>query len=307
MRVFITGASGYIGSATVKEAIKRGHTVTGLARNDESAAKLRALGATPHTGDLNDIPSLVEAAKQSDAVLHLAFIHDFTKYSESGQIDLKAVEAMTAELKGKVFIGTSGTLITARDDRPANELDAADLNGMNAIRGNSEVAVVEAAKRGVKSAVIRLSPTVHSVDDTGFTPALVTIARKTGVSGYPSTSNGENYWPAVHRDDAAKLYVLAMEKLADGSLEAGHYLHAAAELITTKQIAAAIAERLNLGEPKPQELSHFGMLAHFFGRDNQISSELTRQWTGWNPTGPSLVEDIKNPEFANSPSPYASM
>ena len=201
MRVFVTGATGWVGSTVTRDLRAAGHTVLGMARSDAGAEALRAEGVEVHRGELTDIESLVAGAKACDGVIHTAFIHDFSKFAENIEIDRRAVEAMAAALEGtgKPFVISSGAAIIA-NGKLGVETDEA---GPGAMRGASETIVREAASRGVRSSAIRLSPTVHGAGDHGFTPRLIEIARAKGFAAY--VGDGANRWPAVHRLDAARL------------------------------------------------------------------------------------------------------
>lgn len=293
MRVFVTGATGFVGKAVVQDLIANGHQVVGLSRSDAGEAKLRELGATPLRGDLADVELLKSASKDADAVIHLGFIHDFSNFAKSLKVDRDAIDAMTSVLQGKVFVGTQGTMVVARSDRPGLETDEPDPKLFAYARAVNEIAVVNTAANGVKCAVVRLAPTVHGTNDWAFVPALIGMAKQNGYSAYANT--GEHRWPAVHLLDAARLYRLAIEKLADGTLRPGSRLHGVSESgIPTKDIAQAIATKLNFTEkPVSRPPEHFGFLSEFFSTDNPISNDLTRQWTGWQPKEVGLIEDIR--------------
>ncbi|MFO0745135.1 MAG: SDR family oxidoreductase [Myxococcota bacterium] len=299
MRVFITGGSGFVGSAIVPELLAAGHVVTGLARSAEAAERLAAAGVAPHRGDLTDLADLRAAAAAADAVIHCAFVHDFTNLAASAVIDLHAAEAMIDGLAsgaGKVLITTSGTALLAGRGL-AHEDDAVDPSGHAAFRLPTETAVRAAAARGVRSAVMRLPPSVHGAGDHGFAPFLIDIARRSGVSAYQGS--GENRWPSVHREDAAILYRMALERLADGTIPAGSALHANAEEgVPMRDIAGAIAAQLGLGPPEPRPAEHFGWFARFAALDNPTSSARTAALTGWRPTRPGLLEDLRGPACA---------
>ena len=290
MRVFVTGASGHIGSAVVPELLTAGHQVVGLARSDASAARLEAAGAEVRRGDLTDPAGLAEAAAAADGVIHLAFIHERMAAGDwlsAVAADLAAIQAMGAALtgSGKPFVTTSGTLMLAMGGvtgRPGTEADA--LEG--GPRVDAENHVVALAGEGVRSSVIRLPPTVHSdLDHHGFVPVLIGIARETGVAGY--VGDGANRWPAVHTLDAARVYRLALE-----SAPAGTRLHAVADAgVPFRDIAGAIGRQLGVPvEPRPEE--HFAFLARFAGLDGPASSARTRELLGWRPEHPGLLADL---------------
>jgi nucleoside-diphosphate-sugar epimerase len=293
MRVFITGASGHIGSAVVPELLAAGHQVIGLARSDASAAALTAAGATVRGGDLDDLVGLQEAAAAADGVIHLAFKHEvaFTgDFAGAAAADLRAVDAIGAALEGsgKPFVGTSGTLLLTRAaaGRVGTEQDHLDAGP----RIDSENAVIAMADRGVRSSVIRLAPTVHSsLDHHGFVPTLIAMARKNRTAAY--VGDGSNRWPAVHTLDAARLYRLALE-----NAPAGSRLHGVAdEGVPFRVIAEAIGRGLGVpaigvtAEDAPQ---HLGFLAMFAQLDNPTSSAQTQALLGWRPTHSGLLADL---------------
>jgi len=293
MRVFVTGASGHIGSALVPELLQNGHEVIGLARSDRSAAMLKAAGAEVRRGDLDDLDGLREAAAAADGVIHLAFKHEAMQsgdYLGAVADDLKAIEAMGAGLEGsgKPFVGTGGTLMltfSGIKGRAGTEEDV--LTG--GPRVDAENTVTGFGERGIRSSLIRLSPIVHSsLDHHGFAHILIGIARDKGVSGY--VADGENRWPSVHTLDAARLYRLALE-----SAPAGSRLHGVAdEGVPFRDVAAAIGSRLGLPVKSvdPQDAGeHFGFLGNFVGVDNWTSNARTRQLLGWEPTHEGLLDD----------------
>jgi nucleoside-diphosphate-sugar epimerase len=295
MRVFVTGASGFIGTAVVKDLIANGHHVVGLARSDASAAAVKALGAEVLRGDLESLDVLKRGAKDADGVTHLAFIHDFTKFAENGQIDKRAIEAMGEVLVGtnKPFVVTSGTGLLA-PGRLATEDDVAHSNGVPRV---SEAAAFAFAPRGVRVSAIRL-PQVHGGEGkAGFIGYAFEIARQKGVSAY--VGDGANRWPSAHRVDVAKLYRLALEKG-----RAGAAYHAVAdEGIPMRDIADVLARQLNVRtESITQDAApaHFGFLAMFTGLDMPASSAKTQAELGWRPTEIGCLEDIGQPGYFNT-------
>ena len=284
MRYFVTGASGWIGSAVVAELIEAGHEVVGLARSDASAERVRALGADVHRGELDDLESLVAGAAASDGVVHLGYNHDFSRMGEAAQTDLAAINAIGGALEGtdRPLLIASGTLGLATG-RVATEEDSADPSSHPRIAGAQ--AALGFAERGVRSIVARFAPTVHGPGDPGFVAVLVAKARETGVAGY--VGDGANRWPAVHRLDAARLVRLAVEGAPAGSV-----VHATAEEgIPTVQIAEAIGRALGI-ETASVAPEHFDWLGPFFAADVPASSARTRALLGWEPREPGLLEDI---------------
>jgi nucleoside-diphosphate-sugar epimerase len=301
MRVFVTGATGHIGSAVVRELLEAGHEVVGLARSDESAAALTAAGAGVQRGNLDDLNSLRTGATAADGVIHLAFnnLSDTTDYATSGQVDLRTVETIGAALEGtgKPFVITSGTLLLTflALGRPGTEKDVLDTGSPPRPRVASENAVIAFAERGVRSSVVRLAPSVHSTaDHHGFVPSLIGIARARGVSAY--VGDGSNRWPAVHTLDAAHLYRLAVE-----AAPAGSRLHGAGEEgVPFREIAEAIGRQLKLPVVSIEASdagAHFGFLSAFVSLDNQTSSALTQELLMWQPQGPGLIADIEQGHY----------
>jgi nucleoside-diphosphate-sugar epimerase len=292
MRVFVTGASGWIGSAVVPELLGAGHTVVGLARSDASAAALEAAGAEALRGSLEDLDSLRKGAETADGVVHLAFIHDFSDYERSVGTDLRAVQTLGEALEGsgRPFVNTSGLAGFALG-RPATERD---LVGVGAPRAASERTALGFAERGVRSSVVRLAPSVHGEGDSGFIAVLAGIAREKGVSGY--VGDGGNRWPAVHRSDAARLFRLALEQAPAGSV-----LHGAGdEGIPIRQIAEVIGRKLDvpvLPVAPEDAVQHFGWLGRFLSADIPASSALTQQLLGWRPVGPGLLDDLESGHY----------
>jgi nucleoside-diphosphate-sugar epimerase len=295
MRVFLAGASGYIGSAIVPELIAAGHQVVGLARSDASAAALAAAGAEVHRGALDDLDSLRAGAAASDGVIHTAFIHEFSDIAASGHIDERAVEALGAALEGsdRPLVVTSGTAVLAAG-RVGTEGDAPDPDSAGTHRIASEQTALSFAARGVRSSIVRLPPSVHGEGDHGFVGTLVNIAREKGVSGY--VGDGSNRWPATHRLDAARIFRLALETAPAGSV-----LHGAAEEgVPTREIAEVIGRHLDVAVSsisREDAGAHFGWLAGFFGADVPASSALTRELVGWQPTHAGLIDDLDQDHY----------
>ena len=297
MRVFVTGASGFVGSAVVQNLLKAGHQVLGLARSDASAEAVAAAGAEVHRGDLEDIDSLKAAAAACDGVAHLGFIHDFSRFAENGQIDKRAIEAMGEALAGtnKPLVVSSGTLLVAmvRPGQVGTE-DVAPPQDTAGVPRVSEQSANALVAKGVRASSIRLSPTVHGEGDHGFVPNLVQIARARGVSAY--IGDGSSRWPTVARLDAADLYRLALEKGRGGAA----YHAVGEEGVKSKDIAEMIGRKLNLPvvSKTPEEAGeHFSFLAMFFGLDAPASSAITQSELGWRPTGPGLLEDMERYYF----------
>jgi len=296
MRVFVTGATGFIGSAVVEDLLKAGHQVLGLARSDAGADALVAAGAEVHRGSIEDLESLKRGAAQADGVIHTAFIHDFSKFLENCEKDRLAIGALGSALAGteKPLIITSATALVS-NQRPATEQDLPDPQGMNP-RIASELAAAALAKQGVHVSVVRLPPSVHGAGDYGFVPMLIAMARDKGVSAY--TGKGENVWPAVHRLDAARVFRLALEKGARNAV-----YHATAEQgVAFKEIAGLIGKHLNLPvESKTAEsaAAHFGWFTHFAALDNPTSSAFTRETLGWKPEHQGLLKDIGTAGYFN--------
>jgi len=290
MRVFVTGASGWIGSATVDELIAAGHEVTGLARSDASAAALQAKGARVRRGDLDDLASIRAGAEAAEAVIHLANKHDWANPANSVTAEVGAVQTIGDALAGtgRPFLVAAGVAGLTRG-KPATENDPSPFHGPDSPRGGSENLALEFVGRGVHTVALRFAPTVHGVGDHGFVAMIAAVAREKGVSGYPG--DGTSRWAAVHRSDAARLVALGLEKAP-----AGARLHAVAEEgIPSREIAEAIGRTLGLPVTSiaPDDVQgHFGFIGTFFSMDMVATSTATRELLGWAPTGPTLIEDL---------------
>ncbi|WP_282085556.1 SDR family oxidoreductase [Streptomyces tendae] len=304
MRVFVTGASGWIGSAVVPELIGAGHQVVGLARSDASAEALTAAGADVVRGTLDDLGVLRRAAADSDGVVHLAFKHDIAfsgDFKGAGEADRRAVEVIGEALagSGRPFTIASGTpsipghVATERDGHDPDPAAAARGDAQHVRAATSELTLALAA-RGVRSSVVRLAPTNHGEGDNGFVPALIGIARAKGVSGY--IADGANRWSAAHRLDSARLFRLALEKAPAGST-----LHAVAEEgLPVRDLAEVIGRHLDLpveSVPAAEAGAHFGWLAGPLAANRAASSVVTRELLGWRPVQPGLVEDLEQGHY----------
>lgn len=294
MRVFVTGATGFIGSAVVRELLEAGHEVLGLARSDQAAAAVTAAGAKVHRGEIGDLDGLRRGAAESDAVVHTAFNHDFSV----SRIDASAADRLAVEAMAETLMGTDRPIVIASGTgglspghlATERTVPGSDLIGRYAV----EETVVSFAGRGVRPAVVRFPPTVHGRSDHGFIARLIDIARNKGVSGYPG--DGSNRWPAVHRLDAAHLFRLAVD-----SAPAGARLHGVGEEgIPVREIAEVIGRRLRLPVVAiaPEEAAgHFGFLGAFFALDCPASSVLTQQMMGWRPAQPGLIADLEQGHY----------
>jgi nucleoside-diphosphate-sugar epimerase len=294
MRIFVTGAPGFIGTALVPELIQAGHQVLGLTRSEAGAEKLRAAGAEVLHGNLEDLDSLRRGAADSEGVIHLAFNHDFSQYAKNAEDDRKAIEAMGEVLVGsnRPFVVTSGTAIAANvDGKPSTE--DGPLASWNP-RAASEAAVRALTERGVHTSVVRL-PQVHDTHKQGLVPYVLAVAREKGVSAY--IGDGSNRWPAAHVSDVARLYRLAFEKAEPGAI----YHAVDEEGVTMKAIAEAHGRGLKapVVSIKPEEVeAHFGWLALFARMDMPSSSALTQQALNWKPTGPDLITDLDGMDYS---------
>jgi nucleoside-diphosphate-sugar epimerase len=297
MRVFVTGATGFIGSAIVRELLGAGHQVLGLARSDTAAASLTAAGAEVHRGALDDLDSLRGGAAASDGAIHTAFVHDFSDFVGATRTDRRAIETLGETLAGsdRPLVITSGTA-GLTPGRLATEESVPDPGALAALRFASEEAALSFAARGVRASVVRLPPSVHGEGDHGFVPALIGIARTKGVSAYPG--DGSNRWPAVHRLDAAHLFRLALE-----AAPAGARLHGVGEEgVPVRDIAEVIGRHVTLpvtAVSREEADGHFGWLAAVLSMDVPASSTLTQKQLGWHPVQPALIPDLEQGHYFN--------
>ena len=294
MRVFVTGATGWVGSVVVKELIGAGHQVLGLARSDANATALGATGAEVLRGSLEDLDTLKRGTEATDGVIHTAFIHDFSNFKASCAVDERAIEAIGEVLAGteKPLLVTSGVALLAHG-RAATEDDNPPARNDHYPRV-SEPTAMKLAARGIRASVVRLPPSVHGQGDKGFVPMLINLAREKGVSAY--IGDGTNRWAGVHRLDAARGYRLALEKAATGA----RYHVLDEEGTALRDIAALIGRRLNIPvvAKSPEEApSHFGWFTGFAGMDMSASSTKTRAMLGWQPTQPNLLADVDQPYY----------
>jgi len=291
MRVFVTGASGFVGSAVVEELIRAGHSVLGLARSDGAADALTRMGAQVHRGDLSDPKGLSLAALECDGVIHTAYNHDFSQFAAAGEMDRRVVEALGEALAGTgmpLVITSAIGLLTP--GQPTTEDDAGASTSPGAVRIPSEDTALALTSAGVRSSVIRLPLMVHDRTKQGLATRLIGLAQQTGISAY--IGDGVNRWPAVHRFDTAYLYRLALEKGTAGSR-----FHAIAEdSIRLREIAEIIGKILNVpvkAISPAKAAEHFGFLAYFVGSDFQSSSARTKETLGWNPIHPGVIADLE--------------
>ena len=292
MLVFVTGATGFIGTAVVRELLAAGHQVLGLARSAAAAKSLEAAGAKVHRGSLEDLESLHRGASASDGVIHTAFIHDFSNYAASAEKDERAIRTLGEALAAsdRPLVATSGTLLLQRQGPLATEEDVASPHPPR----RSEPAALAFASERVRASSLRLPPSVHGDGDHGFIPALIEIAREKGVSAY--LGDGQNRWPAVHRLDAATLFRLALEKGSAGA----SYHGVGDEGVPFREIAEVIARRLSVpvvSKSPDEAANHFGWLAHFVAVDCPASSAQTQRQLGWRPRHPGLIPDIDRPGY----------
>ena len=296
MDVFVTGASGWIGSAVVDELLAAGHEVTGLARSDASANALMAKGVRVRRGELDDLGSIRAGADAAEAVIHLANKHDWSNPAASNAAERASVQAIGEVLagSGRPFLFASGVARLA-GGRPATESDPSPGHGPDAPRGGAENLALEFVERDVRVVPVRFAPTVHGVRDHGFIASIAAAARARGVSGYPG--EGTNRWAAVHRADAARVVLLGLERAPSGTR-----LHAVAEEgISSRDIAEAIGRATGLPTvsiPSEEVVEHFGFIGAFFAIEMAATSAATRELLGWEPTGPSLVADIEAGAYA---------
>lgn len=291
MRIFVTGATGFVGSAVVRELLNNGYEVLGLARSEAGVQSLAEAGVKAHRGDLQDLESLKAAAAASDGVIHTAFVHDFSRFEEVCEIDRRAIAALGEALSGsnKPLIVTSGLGML----KPGGLATEADAPGPGFPR-KSEAAAEAAVKDQVKGMTVRLAPSVHGAGDHGFVPRLIAIAREKGASAY--VGDGSNLWAGVHRLDAARLYRLTLEK----GIAGGRYHGAADEGVPFRDLAEVIGRRLNVPvvSKTPQEANdHFGWMARFAGMDIAASSKRTQEELGWTPKEAGLIADIDQPYY----------
>lgn len=291
MRVFVTGATGFVGSAIVNELLQAGHQVLGLTRSEEGAKQLKAAGADVHYGNLEDLESLKHGASLADGVIHTAFNHDFTRFSASCEHDRHVIAALGSALEGsnRPMLITSGTALVATPGRAATEADDPTLTAAQFPRIATQEAAVALMEKGLNVSMVRLPPSTHGQGDHGFIPMLIAIARDKGMAAY--AGEGNNLWPAVHRLDAARLYRLAIEKAIPGM----RYHAVQDEGVPMRQIAEVIGKRLQVPvkylTPEAAK-EHFGWFNHFASLDAPATALITMEKLGWKPTQISLLEDL---------------
>lgn len=296
MRVFVTGATGFVGSAVVQELLGAGHQVLGLARSEASAQALASTGAEVLRGTLDDLATLHRGAAAADGVIHTAYVHDFAAYAAAGETDKRAIEALGAALRGsdRPLLVTSGLAGLGCNGQPGTETDTPTASPRQ-----SDVTAAALAAQGVRAITIRLAASVHDAQDHGFVPTLIDIARQRGAAAY--VGDGLNRWPAVHRRDAARLYRLALEQGTAGA----RYHAVADEGIALRDIAAVIGRHLHLpvvSKSAEEATDHFGWMARFVGLDMPATSLLTQQQLGWQPSHPGLLPDLEQGDyFASRP------
>lgn len=296
MRLFVTGATGFVGSAVVKQLLARGHQVLGLARSEASARQLHAYGAEVQKGSLEDAESLQAGVHATDAVIHTAFIHDFSRFEASVEADVRAINIIGETLRGskRPFIVTSATAMLPWGHRVDEQCKPAATHP----RHRSDLAALALTEQDVAVTLMRLPPSVHGAGDHGFIPMLIDRARRNGVSAF--IDEGINRWPAVQRDDAAALYCLAAENALTGAS-----LHAVAEEeIPFRQIATLIGKKLNLpvrSVSQAEAAGYFDWMTHFVAMDNPTSSQWTQQVSGWTPQGCGLLEEMREADYFPAP------
>lgn len=300
VKVFVTGANGFIGQHVVKELIKRGHTVVGLAHHDGAAKTITSLGGTAHTGSIYDIDSLKSGASNADAVIHLAYNHDFTKWEEAAATDLAAIQALVESLgTGKPYIGATAPIWDTKG-KPFSESDVYEESQARNPRGKGELWLKAKAKEGYKTSFVRLPPTVHGPKDPNFITVIINGSKKSGKVGY--VNDGSHKWAAAHVDDVARLYADTLEGLEKGTVPAGQTIQAdEAGGYETKLIAQTIADKLKVeavsitaDEAKELYTPYIGTI---WGFPVVFETEITRKVTGWKPASPSLIDDLKGDTY----------